>query len=145
MKIVKNFYFAMALMLAGFYMSVNGQSGSGNQPLELQYGTTDVVYPIRIEKPQGKECGGGILDKLFPDHVLVYKTPGGGRSHADNIKFWSTDEKVRNAINKAYGGKLHASGLTTPTTRVCIGARATVFSGYRNIYLWRRRPIAGRQ
>jgi len=148
MQIVKNLSFALVVVLfGGVYIAVHGQSGSGNQPVEMEYGTTDMAYPVRIDNPNGKECGGGIKDKFLPDKVLVYNTPAGGKGHPDNIKFWSTSERVRKVLAAAYGGRLAAAGLTTVTTRVCVGAAARssrlfAVDDYRYIYLWRRRPIA---
>jgi len=148
MHMIKRLYYTLALvtLFMGAGLSVNAQNGASNQFIEMENGTTDISYPLRIESPQGKECGGGKLDRIFPDKVLVYSTPDRGRSNPDNIKLWSNLWYVRTAVSLGYGGKLAGSGLKTPTTRVCVGAagRFLSVSDYRYIYLWRRVLIAGR-
>lgn len=147
MQTTKKFFSALILTLAaGAFLSGHAQNGANNQFIELEYGASDISYPVRIENPQGNECGSGVLDWLLRDKVLVYNTPGGGSSNPDNIKFWSNLWYVRRAVVAGYGGKLAGSGLRTPTARVCVGSfgRFLSLADYRFIYLWRRRPIAGR-
>lgn len=149
MQIIKRLYCALALIILfiGAGTSIRAQNGANNQFIELENGTTDISYPVRIENPQGKECGGGIKDRLFPDKVLVYKTPGGGIWNPDNIKLWSNKEYVRTAVKNGHGGRLAGSGLRTSTTRVCVGFAGRVLSlgQYHHLYLWRRVLIAGRR
>lgn len=143
MWIVKRLYYTLALIIffVGAAVSVHAQNGSGNQFIELENGATDISYPVRVESPQGKECGGGIMDWVFPDKVLVYNTPGRGAGNPDNIKVWSTLPYVRTAVSVRYGGRLAGSGLTTPTTRVCIGffGRFLSLGDSRYLYLWRKK------
>ena len=141
----KSFLCALALVLLAV-ASVNAQNGASNQTVEMEYGTTDISYALRDEKPIGKECGGGLKDLFFPDRVLVFNTPARGTGNPDNIRFWSTLAHVRVAMSVAYKGKLAAAGLSTKTTRVCVGSWGRHFSlnDYKYIYLWRRVLIAGR-
>lgn len=143
MRIIKKLRYALPLtaLFIGAGITVHAQNRSGNQFIELENGTTDISYPVRVESPQGKECGGNIVDKIFPDKVLVYNTPGRGAGNPDNIKVWSNLLYVRNAVRLGYHGQLAGSGLTTPTTRVCIGfvGRFLSLGDSRYLYLWRKK------
>lgn len=147
-QIIKRLSYALALitLFIGAGISAHAQNGANNQFIEMENGATDISYPVRIENPQGKECGGGIKDWIFPDKVLVYNTPARGIGNPDNIKFWSNLWYVRAAMTVGYSSKLAGSGLRTPTTRVCVGSAGKFLSlgDYRYIYLWRRVLIAGR-
>lgn len=111
------------------------------QPLELEYGTNDISRLLRIEKPIGDECGGGFKDLVSPDRVLVFNTPGGGTADPENIKLWSDSALARGGIINHYDGVLHANGLCTQMTRVCVGARVlyiTTLGKLGTVYLWRK-------
>ena len=136
MQIINKLYHALAVtLLVGASISVYAQ-GSGNQDIEKEEGRTDMAFPVAIEKPRDeKECGGGRLDRAFPDRVVVYNTPTSGRGSPNDIKWWSTLPHVRAVM----GYNLAASGLTTPTTRVCIGFRRHFsLNDVRYLYLWRK-------
>lgn len=140
MLLLKKLHYVLALTVCvGACICVNAQ-GSGNQPIEREKGETDRVFPIAIEKPRdANECGGGkiakTIDKVLPDVVLVYRTPSGGSGSPNDIRWWSTSPPLTWTM-----GSLAASGLTSPTTRVCVGARRHLTSkDYRCIYLWRKR------
>lgn len=137
---------ALAVMFTGMGTYLKAQNGAGDQFVEMEYGTTDISYPLYYEKARNGECGGGLMDVLFPDYVLVYNTPDRGLGNPDNIKFWSDFSHVRWVMNNRYSGKLAAKGLKTGATRVCIGFAGRYLSVYdfRYIYLWRRKPIARR-
>lgn len=114
-----------------------------NQQVEMEYGTTSIAYPVAIVDPNRGECGSGIKDWLFPDKVLVYNTPGGGRAYPDNIKMWSNSARVRGAMQVSYSGRVSANGLCSTTTRVCVGAAGRLLSGdLHSLYIWHRSPIA---
>lgn len=119
---------------------------TNNQDIELQFGTDDIAYPVSVEKPQDGECGGGIGDFFSPDKVLVYNTPGGAKTDPNTIRLWSTSALVRHSIIKDYDKRLSAKVLCTGTTRVCVGfaGRILTLGLYKDIYLWRKKPIQPR-
>ena len=143
MQLVKKLSCLLALTLCiGAYVSVNAQ-GSGDQLVEREKGNTNMAFPVSITKPRdARECGGGWKDRLLPDRILIFNTPNAGRGNPDEIRWWSNMPNVVVAM----GGSLAASGLTTPTTRVCIGIKSHL-SGkdYQYLYLWRKQSSGPRR
>ena len=139
MQLLKHIPYVLVLTLClGAFVCVSAQ-GSGNQMVEEEKGETDVAYPVSIEQPRdAKECAKDEKDekkdKKYPDVVLVFNTPSRGKGSPNDIRWWSKVATVRVAL-----GSLAASGLTSPTTRVCVGYRGSYIGrDYQYIYLWRK-------
>jgi hypothetical protein len=109
--------------------------GPSNQKVEYAYqnGYDGRVYPV-LRVPYPGECG---TDK--DDVILQYNTYWGPRVNPDNVR-WSSDLWwVRSYISRAYSGGLSASGLSTTTTRVCMGTKGLMLgSDAELIYLWHK-------
>jgi len=107
-------------------------AGSSSQKVELGTGT-ERVYPV-LRVPYPGECGSDT-----DDVILQYNTYWGPRVNPDNVR-WSSDLWwVRSYISRVYSSGLDANGLSTTTTRVCMGRLGQALgSDIELIYLWHR-------
>ena len=109
-------------------------TGSCNQFIEMENGSTYATYPVSRTNPNPGECG---TDK--DDIVLVYSTPRWPSTNADNLRNWSNLWWVRQVLSRCYGGKIAANGLCTSTTRACVGSCAKWLGNDLNyVYIWQR-------
>ncbi len=122
----------MLLAVVGAIAMPVSAVGPSNQKVELGSGT-ERVYPV-LRVPYPGECGPDTSDV-----ILQYNTYWGPRVDPDNVR-WSSDLWwVRSYINRVYSGGLSASGLSTTTTRVCMGRIGQALgSDIELIYLWHK-------
>ena len=108
------------LVVAGLSLMVATVSaGNGNQKVEFGNGN-ERVYPI-LTMPNPGECGSD-----SDDLILQYSTYWGPNVNPDNVKWNSDLWWVRSWIRNVYPSGLSANGLSTTTTRVCMGTRGQV-------------------
>ncbi len=111
--------------------------GPSNQKVEYEQGTNERVYPT-LTYPNPGECGTN--DPIISDMILQYNTYWGPRVDPDNVR-WSSDLWwLRYWVSYWYPSGLSANGLSTTTTRVCIGAAGQIWApdDLRLIYLWHK-------
>ncbi len=112
-------------------------AGPSSQKVEYEQGTNERVYPT-LTFPNPGECGTN--DPFISDMILQYNTYWGPRVDPDKVR-WSSDLWwLRSYLPIVYKNGLSANGLSTTTTRVCIGAKGQIWApnDLRLIYLWHK-------
>ena len=131
----KNFGIVVAgFLLLGVLLLATPASavGPSNQKVEFRYGTTDRVYPT-ITTPNGNECG---TDR--DDIVLQYNTWWGPSVDPDKVRWCSNSYSVNMIVRGWYLTGLSANGLSSTTTRVCMGSvgQDLGLDNLKTLYLW---------
>ncbi len=114
-------------------------AGPSNQFVEQEQGTNERVYPA-LTFPKPGECGTN--DPYISDMILQYNTYWGPRVDPDKVRWNSDLSWLRWYLPSRYiyPNGLSANGLSTTTTRVCIGSKGQIWApnDLRLIYLWHK-------
>lgn len=126
---------AVAILLIGVLstMVMPVSAGSSSQKVEYEQGTYERVYPF-LTLPNPGECGSD-----SDDLILQYNTYWGPRVNPDNVRWNSDLWWVKYWVRTMYPSGLSANGLSTTTTRVCVGTRGQVMgTDLELLYLWHK-------
>lgn len=126
----------LAVMLIGLLLTTVAipvqAIGPSSQKVEFQYGTTERVYPT-ITTTIGNECG---TDR--DDIILQYNTYWGPRVDPDKVRWSSNSYWINLYVPVWYWTGLSSNGLSSTTTRVCMGSagQKAGLDNLKTLYLW---------
>lgn len=123
---------AIIAVMGSTAVQIAAATGPSSQKVEFQYGTTEKVYPT-ITTPNGNECGPDT-----DDIILQYNTYWGPRVDPDNVRWCSNSYWINLYVPVWYWTGLSSNGLSSTTTRVCMGSagQKAGLDNLKTLYLW---------